>query len=301
MAEVLNAAESLAHLLGEGAMPDLDRNCGEVCCEPGWEWDVRMRDFDMWMVIAGHGTAMIDGRVYPLCAGTILLLRPGLLVHATQDPSRRLRVAYAHFQMINPSTRRRVRLVDSMLPPVCTQVPSSSPAMSLMREIIALAQRDGPLIPVARAARLTVVLTELWLAGDSGAGLAEPDPRIAAIMSAIYSEPGNRRGLAQAADLVNLGPRHFSRLFRKAAGTSYRNFCLSARLERARCLLTETPMTVTAIARALGYSDVYLMSRQIRAQFGQSPRELRRTSSSQLTTQTPGPRRSLSEPVRHVE
>lgn len=280
MAEVLDTAESLARLLSGEAMPDLDLNCGEVCCEPGWVWDVRMRDFDMWMVIAGQGTAMINGRAYPLCAGTTLLLRPDLLVHATQNPSRRLRVAYAHFQVINPSTRRQVRLVDSALPPVCTQLPSSSPAMRLMRDIIALAERDGPLVPVARAARLTVVLTELGLAGRAGAGLAEPDPRIAAVMSAIHSEPGSRRALAQAADLVNLGPQHFSRLFRKAAGTSYRDFCLSARLERARWLLIETPMTVTAIARALGYSDVYLMSRQIRARFGQSPRELRRTSSS---------------------
>jgi transcriptional regulator GlxA family with amidase domain len=147
-----------------------------------------------------------------------------------------------------------------------------------MREIIALAGRDGPLVPVARAARLTVVLTELWLAGHDGGGFAEPDPRISAVMSLIHSEPGRRRALAQAADLVNLGPQHFSRLFRRSTGTSYRDFCLSVRLERARWLLTDTSMTVTAIARALGYSDVYLMSRQIRARFGQSPRELRRAS-----------------------
>jgi transcriptional regulator GlxA family with amidase domain len=132
---------------------------------------------------------------------------------------------------------------------------------------------------VARAARLTVVLTELWLAGHARGELATADPRIAAVVSVIQGEPGRRRALAQAADLVNLGPQHFSRLFRKATGTSYRDFCLSARLERARWLLTETSMTVTAISRALGYSEVYLMSRQIRARFGQSPRELRRASS----------------------
>ena len=279
MTEVLDAAESLAHALSGAAVPDLDRNCGEVCCEPGWAWDARMRDFDIWMVIAGEGAATIDGRDYPLRAGTTLLLRPGLKVHATQNPDRRLRVVFAHFQLVDPGTRRPIRLDDGVLPPVCTQLPATSPALNLMREIVALDGRDGPLVPVARAARLTVVLVDLWQAGhDDAAGFAGPDPRIAAIMSAIRSEPGNRHTLAQAADLMNLGPQHFSRLFRKAAGVSYREFCLSARLDRARQLLLDTPMTVTAIARALGYSDVHLMSRQMRARFGKSPRELRCTS-----------------------
>lgn len=279
MSEILDAAEPLARALSGAAVLDLDRNCGEVCCEPGWAWDVRMRDFDIWMVIAGRGTAVINGRGYPLRAGTTLLLRPDLAVHATQDPGRRLRVVYAHFQMLNPGSRQPARPGSNLLPPVCTQLPPGSPTLCLMRQIVALAGRDGPLAPVTRAARLAIVLADLWQASQEGAaGFAEPDPRIAAVMAAIRNEPGKRRTLAQAAGLVNLGPQHFSRLFRKAAGTSYRDFCLSARLDRAQQLLTETPMTITAIARALGYSDVHLMSRQVRARFGESPRELRRTS-----------------------
>lgn len=256
---------------------DVDQNCGEVRCEAGWEWNVRLPDFDVWMVVAGQGIATVSGCEYQLRAGTTLLLRPELAVHARQNPGRRLRVVYAHFRITDRGAQLG-RPADA-LPPVCTQLPPGSPSLGLMREIVALAGHDGPLVPVARAARLLVVLVDLLqTTRDCLAGRAGADPRILAVMSAIRSEPGYRRPLAQAAELVDLGPQRFSRLFRQTAGTSYRDFCLSARLDRARHLLTETPMTVTAIADALGYTDVCLLSRQMRARFGESPRELRHAS-----------------------
>ena len=76
---------------------------------------------------------------------------------------------------------------------------------------------------------------------------------------------------------MGLSPRQLSRLFRTELGTTFRDFVVEVRLQRAHTLLAETPMTVTQIATALGYPDHVLLSRQFSARFGQPPTAVRRS------------------------
>jgi len=56
---------------------------------------------------------------------------------------------------------------------------------------------------------------------------------------------------------------------------SLREYTVKARLDRTRHLLTETSMTVGQIARALGYTDPFLLSRQFTRRFGVAPSRYR--------------------------
>jgi transcriptional regulator GlxA family with amidase domain len=47
-------------------------------------------------------------------------------------------------------------------------------------------------------------------------------------------------------------------------------------MERARLLLEETTMSVGEIAAALGYSDIFLLSRQFKQHYGYAPSQVRR-------------------------
>ncbi|MEU7458336.1 helix-turn-helix domain-containing protein [Streptosporangium roseum] len=55
-----------------------------------------------------------------------------------------------------------------------------------------------------------------------------------------------------------------------------RAFAVQARLERARFLLEETTLRVGEVARALGYTDVVLFTRQFSRYAGVSPSGYRR-------------------------
>jgi transcriptional regulator GlxA family with amidase domain len=57
--------------------------------------------------------------------------------------------------------------------------------------------------------------------------------------------------------------------------TTFRDYLVESRLDRARSLLTETTMTIHQIARALGYSDPFLFSRQFRSRYGLPPSHYR--------------------------
>ncbi|MEV0291156.1 AraC family transcriptional regulator [Kribbella sp. NPDC050820] len=78
----------------------------------------------------------------------------------------------------------------------------------------------------------------------------------------LRSRLDQRRTLAEAAAVAKLAPDTFSRLFRAETGRTFRAYCVAARIERARELLTETALNVTEVAQALGYNDYRLFARQ---------------------------------------
>ena len=58
-------------------------------------------------------------------------------------------------------------------------------------------------------------------------------------------------------------------------GTSPAQYLIQARIDRAHQLLTETGMSVTQVASALGYTDVPYFSRQYKQRTGTTPRDAR--------------------------
>lgn len=59
-------------------------------------------------------------------------------------------------------------------------------------------------------------------------------------------------------------------------GESFRDLASRIRLEAAEELLTETDMSVRAIAQAVGYSDPYNFSRAFNSRFGYRPTAVRK-------------------------
>lgn len=86
--------------------------------------------------------------------------------------------------------------------------------------------------------------------------------------------PGFR--LKDLAGACNLNPVYFSARFRETFGQSVRSYTKAARMSAARNLLTETDLSVTAIAEMAGFCDVYQFCRQFRQVHGEPPGRWRR-------------------------
>ena len=68
-----------------------------------------------------------------------------------------------------------------------------------------------------------------------------------------------------------LSRAQFTRRFVAQFGMSPAQYLIQARIDRAHQLLTETGMTVTQTAAALGYTDVPYFSRQYKQRTGRLP------------------------------
>jgi transcriptional regulator GlxA family with amidase domain len=110
------------------------------------------------------------------------------------------------------------------------------------------------------------------LAGHPAALL---DARVQDVLDFVTENLHRRPSLSEVAAVVSLSPGRVSKLFAAQIGMSLREYVVTARLDRARHLLTETSMTVGQIAQALGYRDPFLLSRQFTRRFGVAPSRYR--------------------------
>lgn len=244
-------------------------------CEPGWTWQPAMTDFDLWLVFEGRGHGMINNRTVPVVPGSLLLFRPGDTGDFGQDPDQRLSVVSCHFSFMVGD--RPVHPAGTLLPRRFIAVQSLSLLTGLMRQLLRALRDPSPLRGVDARAKLLEVLAEVYRqdALDRGVRLGALSPQLQDAIDQIVSAPAHRHTLAEAAAAVGLSARQLSGLFSEQLGITFRDFLVESRLDRARTLLAETTMSINQIARALGYSDQFLLSRQFRARFGEPPSHYR--------------------------
>lgn len=94
-------------------------------------------------------------------------------------------------------------------------------------------------------------------------------------MEATIEAPLDRRTMAA---LAGLSPRHLDRLFSSQMGSSFLLEYRKLRLDHARRLLLQSPLSISEIAFATGFSSAGHFSRSYRATFGEPPRSQRQFS-----------------------
>jgi AraC family transcriptional regulator, arabinose operon regulatory protein len=220
-------------------------------CEPGWSWGLlTLKDYDLWYVLDGAGTVQLDGVEYPVGAHCCFVFAPGAQIKAQQDPHRRLRVFAVHFESRDgPAAVRGVRVRDAAF------------FGALARRCEASYRAGSPVARRQSAALVEQMVLHLCAEAEEPAATVV-DSRIGAMVELIQEEPGRRWLVTELARRARLSRSQFTRRFAAATGLAPEMFVIQARVERARQLLRETDMTVSQIADALGYRDVYYFSRQ---------------------------------------
>ena len=79
----------------------------------------------------------------------------------------------------------------------------------------------------------------------------------------------------QVAMRLRCSPAHFSRVFARTTGRTFKDYMLDCRLARARELLQHSHLHVAEIASLVGYEDPFQFSKLFRKRVGVSPRQFR--------------------------
>jgi len=73
------------------------------------------------------------------------------------------------------------------------------------------------------------------------------------------------------AGMAELNPEHYSRLFKKYKGQSPVDYLNSQRIQAAKLLLQRPDLTISQVARTVGFEDPYYFSRRFRLHMGIAP------------------------------
>lgn len=236
-------------------------------CEPDWSWHSRpLPDHLLWCVLDGVGGLSVLGRQFELGPGACAVFAPGDAPVATHDPRRRLLVFGMHFEVVEGD--------EAALPERYCFVRDQALLAALARRSETSYRRGDPLGLRQSLLCLEQILLLLWEEWTHPA----PGPVDAALdelTHAIRQDPSRRWSVAELAGRAGLSRAQFTRRFTAHTGLSPARFLIQARVDRAYQLLTETNMSVSQIASALGYTDIAYFSRQFTRQTGHSPRQAR--------------------------
>lgn len=97
-----------------------------------------------------------------------------------------------------------------------------------------------------------------------------------AILEKMEATTQRPLGRAAMARFAGVSTRHLDRLFAEQLASTFVTEYRKVRLQHARRLLQQSPLTITEIAVASGFSSLGYFSRVYRAQFGRSPSRDRR-------------------------
>jgi len=265
-----------------------------VRCEPGWRlrpsWYLSHNDYDFWYVWAGRGWIDVNGTRYELRPGSCFWMRPGGIYFAEQELENRLGVSAIHFDLLSPKGRKAKNLP---LPPEAQEMPDVPYFSAVLRRVweISLPLRRSGDVDDEQLAIACDLLKCLLMEYDRAAkqrrrravvGTELRHRRIVqSITAQIIESPSEAPSVAEMAKEAGYSPDHFGRVFREITRQSPREFVVTARINRALQLLVETDFTISQIADALGYEDVYFFSKQFKQRTGITPTAYRKSAAGQ--------------------
>ncbi|MDF2726382.1 MAG: AraC family transcriptional regulator, partial [Paenibacillus sp.] len=234
-----------------------------------------LTDYDLWYVVSGRGTMLLDGREYALSKGHCFLVRPGDTPDAEQDLADRLTVIFMHHTVRDIVTG--MPFDPEHLPKRHTFIPEPFLFELLLNRLLQCIHQNG----LWRDQEYDLIMKQVMLhlfrgqIDDQPQSDGKHSQVVAKVIAHIGEDAGKRVSHQELADLVQLSPEYLSILFKKHTGISIKEYKTKVRLERAMHLLLETPMNVSQVAESLGYANVYLFSKQFKEKYGKPPSQFK--------------------------
>lgn len=99
--------------------------------------------------------------------------------------------------------------------------------------------------------------------------------RFASVFQYIEDHYKSELSVDLLAGIAGLSRFHFSRLFKELSGRTVTEYITATRLDKADYLLRHSPLTVTEIAAATGFNDIFYFSRTFKKHKKTSPSSIR--------------------------
>ena len=90
-------------------------------------------------------------------------------------------------------------------------------------------------------------------------------------LDCIHSEYMHNITITELAQRLNLDRTYFSYIFKKKMGISPKEYLLNHRMNTAASLIKNKDISISSVARSVGYSDLYIFSKMFKRHFGVSP------------------------------
>lgn len=224
-------------------------------------WALHLYDYSATLVVRDLSPSPVE---LPLKPGVVTLTPPGVETeYRYKGPSEHL---FAHFRLRDGRGARH--------PVPIWQQPGTD--VPVLRDLMTSALTHSSSDPTRTTADLWAALLRVAEAGrGEDAGVDPAAGYLAAAIAFIDRNLALPITVPEVAAAAGISHTHLTRLFVQRTGDTVVAHLRRRRAERARHLLTETTLSITAVAAAVGVPDLQALNKLCRAAFGRSPRQIR--------------------------
>jgi AraC-like DNA-binding protein len=217
----------------------------------------------------------VEGKRVLATRGTFVWIMPGVL-HSLKLPNKRKPFSnyFLRARFIDPRTQKGLRLADNWLVRA-----EAWPILPYFKHAVDALQSPYGQHNMSRVRGALLLMTAWILDQNTARSNVEKSfspvqrRRLVRYLDLKISKDISPRMLAE---LMELSPPYFSRVFHRSFGMAPRQWIVQRRIQRAATLLVETELKAKEIAYQLGYSSRYFFSKQFKQFMGVGPKAYRK-------------------------
>lgn len=247
-------------------------SCAKTYCSDNWVWNsinnITWSDYDLWIVIKGYGKLYTKDSEFNLKSGDCFILKPNEIYKASQDINNKLVIFHSHFEFINKSFDYEfyrnlcnfsniIFLTDKLLNSyLCNSLDES--LLWFKALLLEILNQDN--------------LNKISKFNTNHNSI------INEIIDSIQKNPEFKHTLSYYSGKYNYSNSYLGRIFKQFTASSFSQYTINVRLNKAKLLLHDTNLAIKQISDILGYTDTCFFSKQFKKFNDKTPIQYRKYS-----------------------
>lgn len=268
-----------SYKVGENLMNSLSVcNVGNQKCEPGYQWGPGLRNhYCIHYVISGSGYYEVNGTVCALTAGDLFILYPDAEIKYYADEKKPWEYAWVGFTGEDADSLIRATDFSPEEPWIKSGVLPKKDIHRQLDDIYKVKGNDYASAVAMTGTLYTFLSTLMHYASPPKEQI--PDNQLIYVEKAKdyiannYSYPIT---VEEIAEYVGISRSHLFRAFKSHIQQSPKEYLTEFRIKRARQMLRETALSISAIAYSSGFDNNLYFSKAFKSKMRMSPSEYRK-------------------------
>lgn len=243
-------------------------------------------------ILSGKGKYYLEGTVYDVCAGDIVICNPGVkhhnIVTSEKEPTVEVFIGFTNFQF-KSMPPNSLLLKDNEYILHCS-AELKKEMSKICWEMVAEQESDHAgkyFMLKAQLMQMLLLIVRELIGGDmedkqQSCNFESYNKNyvVKKIVNYLNENYASKISLDKIAKNMYLSPVYISKIFKEETGESPINYLIKIRLEKARdILISGDSGSIKHIANSVGYDDVYHFSKLFKKYYGISPLYYKKTMS----------------------
>lgn len=232
---------------------------------------------ELFFIVSGKGQFLIQDQVFPVSANDLVVISPNVLhTEASLDakPLEYIVLGIGGIELAaNGGFNGQYCILDHL---------ESAEISSCLRNILREMELKNTGYEEVCQAYTEILIIRLMrniaIAAQTAPHAASGNRQCAAVKRYIDQHFKESLTLEQLAEEAHMNKYYLAHVFKRENGVSPINYMISRRIEESRYLLAETDLSLSQIARILGFSSLSYFSQVFRKTQGVSPAEFRKNA-----------------------